>query len=109
MADRGECLTYGELIERSDRAASLFSSMGVKECNTVAFLLENHIRYPELIWAAKNSGLRYVGDAARTLMRLIPPISWKTAMLRYCGLFGRDFARSPALPLRALPIRRCCC
>lgn len=60
MADRGECLTYGELIERSDRAASLFSSMGVKEGDTVAFLLENHIRYPELIWAAKNSGLRYV-------------------------------------------------
>jgi long-chain acyl-CoA synthetase len=60
IADRGESISYSELVERSDKAANLFASLGLVEGDTVAFLLENHIRYPELIWAAKNSGLRYV-------------------------------------------------
>lgn len=60
MADRGQRISYGELVDRSDRAANLFARLGLVEGDTVAFLLENHIRYPELIWAAKNSGLRYV-------------------------------------------------
>jgi long-chain acyl-CoA synthetase len=60
IADLGERISYGELVERSDKAANLFASLGLDEGDTVAFLLENHIRYPELIWAAKNSGLRYV-------------------------------------------------
>jgi acyl-CoA synthetase (AMP-forming)/AMP-acid ligase II len=64
LADRGEALTYGELVERSDRAAQLFASLGVVQGDTVAFLMENHIRYPELAWAAKNSGLRYVAISA---------------------------------------------
>ena len=60
MADRGQSISYRELVERSDRAANLFASLGLVEGDTVAFLLENDIRYPELIWAAKNSGIRYV-------------------------------------------------
>jgi long-chain acyl-CoA synthetase len=60
VADRGESISYSELVVRSEKAANLFASLGLAEGDTVAFLLENHIRYPELIWAAKNSGLRYV-------------------------------------------------
>lgn len=60
MADTGERVSYAQLVERSDRAAQLFASLGVAAGDTIAILLENHVRYPELIWAAKNSGVRYV-------------------------------------------------
>jgi acyl-CoA synthetase (AMP-forming)/AMP-acid ligase II len=60
MLEDGAAVTYGELVERAARAANLFASLGINQGDTIAFLLENHIRYPELLWAAKNSGLRYV-------------------------------------------------
>jgi acyl-CoA synthetase (AMP-forming)/AMP-acid ligase II len=59
MAD-GETLTYGDLVRRAAQAANLFARFGMAEGETLAILLENHIRYPELVWAAKDSGLRYV-------------------------------------------------
>ena len=59
IADTGEQLSYGDLVENADRAAQLFSSMGLVEGDTIALFLENHIRYPELCWAAKNSGITY--------------------------------------------------
>ncbi|MBI1179713.1 MAG: AMP-binding protein [Alphaproteobacteria bacterium] len=60
MAEGGEVLTYGMLAERANRAAHLFRELGLRRGDTVAFLLENHIRYPELCWAAKEAGLYYV-------------------------------------------------
>lgn len=60
FGDSGAAISYRELVDRSDQAAQLFASMGIGEGETIALLLENHIRYPELIWAAKNSGFRYV-------------------------------------------------
>ncbi len=60
LADSNESLTYAELVQRSDRAAQAFASLGIAPGDTIALLVENHIRYPELVWAAKNSGLRYV-------------------------------------------------
>ena len=59
FADSGESLSYAALVERSDRAACLFEHFGLGEGDTVAIFLENHIRYPELCWAAKNSGITY--------------------------------------------------
>jgi len=60
MADRGEAVTYGELVRRSDQFGHLLAALGVKQGDTIAILIENHVRYPELIWGAKNSGIRYV-------------------------------------------------
>ena len=60
MADRGESITYGELVRRSDQFGHLLAALGVKQGDTIAILVENHLRYPELIWGAKNSGVRYV-------------------------------------------------
>ncbi|MET0546156.1 MAG: AMP-binding protein [Caulobacterales bacterium] len=60
MADSGGSITYAEMVRRSDQAANLFASLGVAEGDTIAFLMENHLRYPEVCWAAKNSGLHYV-------------------------------------------------
>jgi long-chain acyl-CoA synthetase len=60
MVDQGASITYGELIHRSDQAGHLFASLGVKQGDTIAIMIENHVCYPELIWGAKNSGIRYV-------------------------------------------------
>lgn len=59
LADTGDCLTYGQLVENADRASRLFLRLGLAEGDTIAIFLENHIRYPELCWAAKNSGITY--------------------------------------------------
>lgn len=60
MADSGETLTYGELVLRAHQTANLFSSLGLTQGETIAILIENSIRCPELMWAAKDSGIRYV-------------------------------------------------
>ncbi len=60
MVDQGEAITYGDLVRRSDQAGHLFASLGVKQGDTIAIMIENHVRYPELMWGAKNSGIRYV-------------------------------------------------
>ena len=59
FADAPESITYGQLVRRSDQAAQLFAQLGLQEGDTIAIFLENHICYPELCWAAKNSGLTY--------------------------------------------------
>ena len=59
MAYSGETVTYGELDARSNQGAQLFRSLGLKTGDAVAFFIDNHPRYYELIWAAQRSGLRY--------------------------------------------------
>ena len=65
MAGSGEQLTYGELDERSNRLAQLFASAGLGFGDHVAFFLENHVRYLELLWAAHRSGLRYTAISSQ--------------------------------------------
>src|SRR3569623_231851 len=59
MAYSGETVTYGELEARSNQGAHLFRSLGLKIGDAVAFFIENHPRYYELLWAAQRSGLRF--------------------------------------------------
>lgn len=61
MAETGQVVSYAALMQRANQAAHLFASCGLGVGDTVAFFLENQWRYPELCWAAKNSGLYYVG------------------------------------------------
>ena len=60
MVDGGGSISYRDLVARSNQAAHLFSSLGIARGDTIAILMENNVVYPELLWAAKNSGLRYV-------------------------------------------------
>ncbi len=60
MAETGAVLTYAALATRANQAAHLFARLGLGRGDTVAILVENQIRFPELTWAAKDSGLRYV-------------------------------------------------
>jgi long-chain acyl-CoA synthetase len=65
MAGSGETLTYGELDARSNQLAHLFRSVGLGFDDHVAFFLENHPRYLEIIWAAQRSGLRYTAVSSQ--------------------------------------------
>jgi long-chain acyl-CoA synthetase len=59
MAGTGETVTYRQLDERSNQCAHLFRSLGLKAGDAVAFFIDNHPRYYELLWAAQRSGLLY--------------------------------------------------
>jgi len=59
MAYSGETVTYGELEARSNQGAHLFRSLGLNTGDAIAFFIDNHPRYYELLWAAQRSGLRF--------------------------------------------------
>lgn len=55
----GEAITYRQLNERSNQAAHLFRSLGLRRGDVVAMLMENNSTYMTLTWAADRSGLYY--------------------------------------------------
>ncbi len=57
MAGSGETLSYEELDARSNRLAHLFRDQGLGRGDHVALLMENQIRYMEIVWAAQRSGI----------------------------------------------------
>lgn len=59
MAESGEVVTYAELDDRSNQGAHLLRSLGLNPRDGIAFLLDNHPRYFELLWTAQRSGLRF--------------------------------------------------
>jgi long-chain acyl-CoA synthetase len=65
MASSGETVTYGELDDRSNRAAQLFWSLGLRPGEHIAFCLENHPRFFEICWAAQRSGLYFTAISSR--------------------------------------------
>lgn len=64
MAETGETVTYAELDDRSMRLARRLHAHGLRPGGHVAALLENHVRYAEVYWAAMRSGLH------------LTPVSW---------------------------------
>ena len=57
MAGSGEQLSFAELDDRSRRLANAFADAGLERGDHVAILMENNIRYPEVVFAALRSGL----------------------------------------------------
>jgi long-chain acyl-CoA synthetase len=60
MADGSGELSYRELDERGNKAAQWMISLGLQAGDTIALLLENHLRTFELWWGARRAGLYYV-------------------------------------------------
>lgn len=56
-AATGTTITYGELDARSNRLAHLFRSHGLQRGAHIALLMENNLRFMEVIWAALRAGL----------------------------------------------------
>ncbi|HUZ43453.1 MAG TPA: acyl-CoA synthetase [Acidimicrobiales bacterium] len=59
MGDSGESLTFRQLEQRSRVLAVAWRRAGVRRGDTVGILLENHLRFLEVAWAAQRSGLYY--------------------------------------------------
>jgi len=56
-SETGETLTYQQLDDRSNQLAQLMWQQGLRRGDHVAVLLENSVRYYDIIWAALRSGL----------------------------------------------------
>ncbi len=52
-----EAVTYAELNDRSNQLAQLLWADGLRPGDHVAILMENHLRFFEVVWAALRSGL----------------------------------------------------
>ncbi len=65
MAATGETVTFGQLEARSNQAAQLFRSKGLKTGDCIAVLMENNTRYFEAVWGAQRSGLYYTCISTR--------------------------------------------
>jgi acyl-CoA synthetase (AMP-forming)/AMP-acid ligase II len=65
MAESGETVTYKELEDRSNQAAQLFRSVGLKKGDAVAIFMENNKRYFEVCWAAQRTGLFFTCISSR--------------------------------------------
>lgn len=65
MADSGERITFSELEATANQGARLFRSLGLKQGDHIAILLENHTRFFQLCWAAQRSGIYYTAISWR--------------------------------------------
>jgi len=59
LLQSGQAVTWAELELRSRRCAALLIRRGLKEGDSVAIFLDNHLRYFEILWAAHRIGLYY--------------------------------------------------
>ena len=66
MGGSGQVVTYGELDARSNQLAHLWRSAGLRRGDHVAVMMQNHLRYFEVVWAALRSGL-YITPVNRHL------------------------------------------
>jgi len=59
MAGSGEVVTYAQLEERANRCAHLFRKFGLTTGDHIAVIMENNVRFLEIVWAAQRAGLYY--------------------------------------------------
>ena len=57
MAGSGEVVTYAQLDARANQGARLIRSLGLGRGDGVALLMDNSVRYLELVWAAERVGV----------------------------------------------------
>jgi long-chain acyl-CoA synthetase len=65
MANSGRVVTYRELDERSNQAAHLFHSLGLRRGDHIALCLENHEAFFVVCWGAQRSGLYFTTISSR--------------------------------------------
>jgi acyl-CoA synthetase (AMP-forming)/AMP-acid ligase II len=65
MASTGEVVTYRQLDDAANRLSQLFRSAGLQPGDHVAFCMENHPRYMEIVWGAHYAGLIYTACSSR--------------------------------------------
>jgi long-chain acyl-CoA synthetase len=56
-AESGDALSWRQLNERSNQVANLFRQLGLQVGDHVSLMMENHLQYFEVAWAAFRAGL----------------------------------------------------
>ena len=97
MASSGRSMSYGELDDASNRLAQCFRRCGLQPGDRIALMLENHLRYFEICWAAQRAGLVYTAISTR----LTPGEA--AYIVNDCG--ARLFVTSAALAQQAAALR----
>lgn len=59
LGKSGETLSWRDLIDRSNRLANYFCSIGLKPGDHIAYVLENTLYPHQIAWAARRAGLYY--------------------------------------------------
>ena len=67
-AESGTVLTFKELEDRSNQFARYLYARGLRRGDHIAILMENNLRFHEVVWAALRSGLYLT-----TVNRYLPP------------------------------------
>jgi fatty-acyl-CoA synthase len=57
MGGSGEIVTFQQLEDRSNQAAHLFRSIGLRAGDHICMMMENNRQILEIVWAAQRSGL----------------------------------------------------
>ncbi|MBM3639673.1 MAG: AMP-binding protein, partial [Actinobacteria bacterium] len=65
MAKTGEVITYAELHERASRLCNVLLAAGLRRGDHVAFCMENHPRFLEVVWGCHYAGLVYTACSSR--------------------------------------------
>ena len=65
MAATGESLTYRQMEERSNQAAQLFRSLGLKPGDAIALFMENNLDFLPICWGAQRAGLYFTCISSR--------------------------------------------
>ncbi|HJR25001.1 MAG TPA: AMP-binding protein [Acidimicrobiales bacterium] len=65
MGGSGEVVTYAELDAEANQLAHLFRAAGLQAGDHVAFCLENHPRFFNVLWGAHYAGLYYTAMSSR--------------------------------------------
>lgn len=59
MAETGETVTYRQLDERATRTARWLISLGLEAGDGIAMLMENHLAFMEMVFAARRAGVYF--------------------------------------------------
>jgi long-chain acyl-CoA synthetase len=65
LAGSGQVVSYRELDDRSNQVAQLFRTLGLRNGDHIALMLENHPRYFEICWGAQRAGLIFTAMSTR--------------------------------------------
>jgi long-chain acyl-CoA synthetase len=68
IAETGQTKSYAELVSSSNRIARYLRTLGLRQGDNIAILMENHLDYFDAVWAALNSGL-YITTLSSHLTR----------------------------------------
>jgi acyl-CoA synthetase (AMP-forming)/AMP-acid ligase II len=65
MAGSGARRSYRELVEGANKMAHWFRVLGLEPGASIAFCLENHPRFFDILWAAHDAGLYFTAISSR--------------------------------------------